>query len=232
MLLLNLCLLLTMWWNLSLRLLLVQNIIIIWKKREFDLLKKAKKSACRFKVKVHFKKAATAHIVFSVTFWEAPSWCVLWTGLVAADSGSVWIRKFFGKDFWYRTQNVSKAAATEGGAALQWHHTVGEQEGSRIPPYSKPARIWFCFLTKCVSWAGKGWTVRQSLLEECCCQQCVRPKQYRSLFFLLILLTEQLLEVLYTGMQEEKDTDGVTVGEQSILALIKMRLEIRVQQRN
>lgn len=168
----------------SLLVLLIQSIIIIWKKREFDLsIKKAKKSACRFKVKVHLKKAATAHIVFSVTFWEAPSWCVLWTGLVAADSGSGWIRKFFGKDFWYRTQNVSKAAVIEGGAALLWHHTVGEQKGNRIPPYSKPARIWFCFWTKCVSRAGKGWTVRQSLLEECCCQQSVWPKQYRSLFF-------------------------------------------------
>lgn len=155
-----------------------------------SLLKKAKKSACRFKVKVHLKKAATAHIVFSVTFWEAPSWCVLWTGLVAADSGSGWIRRFFRKDFWYRTQNVSKAAVTVGGAALLWHHAVGEQKGNRIPPYSKPARIWFCFLTKCVSWPGEGWIVKAvtagSLLLP---TECV-TKTISFSFFLLFLLSE------------------------------------------
>lgn len=56
MLLLNLSLLLTIWWNLSLRLLLVQNIIIIWKKREFDLLKRAKNVLVDLKSKYILKR--------------------------------------------------------------------------------------------------------------------------------------------------------------------------------
>lgn len=59
-------------------------------------IKKPPRSTCRFKVKVNFTKAPTAHIVFSVTFWKSHSWCVLWTGLVAADSGSGWIRNLSG----------------------------------------------------------------------------------------------------------------------------------------
>lgn len=60
--------------------------------------------------------------------------------------------------------------------------------------------------------------------------ECV-TKTIQFSFFPVFLLSEQLLDVLYTGRREEK-TDGVTVGEQSILALIKMGLEIHVWQKN
>lgn len=127
-------------------------------KRNYACLEKPLKIICRFEVKVNFKKAATAHIVFSVTFWKSHSWCVLWTGLVAADSGSGWIRNLSGK-----------ISDTEPEMSTRQHWSWEELSSSENTQWESRKEItfllvpnqWgfcFLFLSKCVLWAGEGWT--------------------------------------------------------------------------
>lgn len=66
-----------------------------------------------------------------------------------------------------------------------------------------------------------------------CRQRSVWPKQYSFLSFLFFFhFSEQLLDVPYTGRQEEKRQMVWQWENSLILALIKMRLEIHVRQRN
>lgn len=161
------------------------------KKGIWYLCQKVPPKVFTFKVKVNSKKAATAHIVFAVTFWKSHSWCVLWTGLVGADSGSVWIRNLSGQ-----ISETEPEMST--GQCWYWE----ELPFSRITQWESRKQIsfllisdqWgFCFafllvffkLSVCHRLAKAEcvplW--RQSLLETGCHQQSVWPKQYSFLSF-------------------------------------------------
>lgn len=71
-------------------------------------------------------------------------------------------QKIVRRNFRYRTWNGNKAALILGGVALLWNHTVGEQKGNHISPHllipnQQDFVFFFFFLSKCVSWAGRGW---------------------------------------------------------------------------
>lgn len=113
-------------------------------------------------------------------------------------------------------------------------HSGRAERKSHFSSFQTSEGFVLVFLTKCVSWAGEGWmcpsvkavAAGNRLLPA----ECVTKTIVFFLSFLSLFRTTPRCSVYWQA--GGKETDGVTVGEQSILALIKMGLEIHVWQRN